>query len=341
MTAGRKIIYAFIAILLFFVILEIVLLLVGFSGRADDTTFVLNPEWDYPEYFLKDHDLFWRFRPNQIIKSDFFVEGEYHINNHGLRGPDFSREKTPGVYRIVCLGNSCTFGWRVGEQQVYARQLADMLKRSDPARKYEIINAGVTGYTSLQGLRFLRRDVLNWQPDLLVVSYGWNDHWAAAREIADKNQVLPSQWVLDIQNLLGRTRTYRWLKYLVFSIKNPPPAEFSRTNPVYRVGLADCRDNLQAIIDEAKSRGIDVALLTLPIAERADPRFKGVAEFHEKYNAIIRSLGSTDSVAVIDAAAAFSGRNNLFNQPRSDLKHYNANGHMIIASMIQKYILQR
>lgn len=333
----RKIIFTVVVVAAFFGCLEFSLRLIGFSKRADDTRFVLNPEWDYPEYFLKDRELLWRLRPDQIITSGFFVEGEYHINQHGLRGPDFSPRKSPGTSRIICLGNSCTFGWRVGEHDVYSRQAEAMLNEMAPGRRCKVINAGVTGYSSLQGLRFLHREVLGWQPDLLIVSYGWNDHWPAARGIADDNQQLPPQWVLDMQNLLGGTLTYRWLKYLVFSVKNPPPADFSRMNPVYRVGPEDFQNNLRGIVAAARDRNVPVVLLTAPIADRAGQQYAGLYAFHEKYNEIIRSFGGIDGVAVLDAAAEFDGRTGLFDNPEEDLKHYNVNGHKLIARMIAEY----
>ncbi len=337
----KKTIYAGLMIVSFFALLELCLCVVDFSGRADDTRFVLNPEWDYPEVFDKDHDLFWKFHPSQVIESDFFVEGEYHINSHRLRGPDFSEKKGPGVFRIVCLGNSCTFGWRIEEEQVFPRQLERMLANSLPGTTYEVINAGVTGYSSLQGLRFLKKEVLNWHPDLLVVSYGWNDHWAGAQDIADKDQRLPPQWVLDIQNLLGRTLTYRWLKYIVFSVKKPPPADFSRTRPVYRVGLDDFRENLARIVKESANRGIEVIFLTAPITSHPSPEHAGLYAYHAQYNEIIRSFTGTSGGFVVDAAARFLNNTGLFDRPEDDLKHYNANGHKLIAGMIADLIASR
>jgi lysophospholipase L1-like esterase len=255
-----------------------------------------------------------------------------------LRGPDFTPQKAPGTYRIICLGNSCTFGWRVREQEVYPRQTQAILEQRLPQESWEVINAGVTGYTSLQGLRFLRREVLRWQPDLLIINYCWNDHWAAAQDIADKDQRLPSQWILDLQNTFNCTYTYRWLKYLVFSLKKPPAADFSRDNPVYRVSAEDFRENLRRMITLATERKIPVLLLTAPIAERADPRFSGVRLYHDKYNGVIRSFSDTAGVFVLDAAAEFSRYTDLFDHPERDLKHYNANGHSIIARMIAEYI---
>jgi lysophospholipase L1-like esterase len=341
MKTASKIFYSITITVLFFVIIESALRLANFSGRPDDTRFILNPEWDYPEFFLKDHDLFWRFRSNQVIRSNFFVDGVYHINNHGLRGPAFAAKKPAGTQRIICIGNSCTFGWHVGEDEPYARQLEWALNAGRADSTFEVINGGVTGYSSLQGLRFLREYVLDWEPDVLVISYGWNDHWAAAQGIPDKDQKLPPQWVLNVQNLLGRTYTYRCLKYLVFSIKSPPPADFSRTHPVYRVSPEDFRINMGAMIAEAAARNIDVYLLTLPIASRTGDEYAGLYEFHERYNQIIRSYADIEGVQVIDAADRFRDHSAFFDNPELDLKHYNALGHKVIATMLADAIMHR
>lgn len=336
----RKAGYALVVILAFFSLLEGGLRLFGFSGRADDTRFVLNPEWDYPEFFLKDHELFWRFRPDQVITSDFFVEGEYHINSHGLRGPDFSAKKTPGTFRIICLGNSCTFGWQVGENDPFPRKLETKLREIAPNTHSQVINAGVTGYTTFQGLRFLRNEVLDWEADMLIVNYCWNDHWAGGQDIADKDQKMPAQWILDLQNAFGRTMTYRWLKFVIFSIRKPV-TEFSHTEPVYRVGLADYRSNLEAMIEMARSRGIPVVLLTSPIPPKKDFPPTMVHLFHEKYNEITRSFSGQRGVTILDVSAEFAKYEGLYEEPGTDPIHYNINGHNIITRMIADFLLTK
>ncbi len=333
--------YSSVTIVVVLLIVEGVLRIIQFGGRVDDSRFVLNPEWDYPEYFLKDHDLFWRFRPNQTITSDFFVEGKYQINNHGLRGPNFAAQKPPGLTRIVCLGNSCTFGWQVSGDNTYPRQLEHILNGGTESGNWQVINAGVTGYSSLQGLRFLREDVLNWEPDIIAISYGWNDQWAGAQDIADKDQDLPPQWILDIQNTLNRTMTYRWLKYVVYSITKPPAADFSRTNPVYRVDVVDFQQNIRKMIALAYEHDIDVYLMTTPIAPITDPSFEGVAEYHRRYNDALRDIRAQTGVPCLDVAAIMSGKQAYFNNPETDLKHYNSWGHKTIARMMAQAILSR
>jgi len=172
---------------------------------------------------------------------------------------------------------------------------------------------------------------------LLVVDYCWNDHWAGSHDLADKDQQLPAQWVLDVQNALGRTLTYRWLKYIIFSIRKQE-AEFSHTQPVYRVGPADYHENIGGIIATARTRNIPVILLTSPIPSLKDFPPANVHLFHEKYNEITRSFAGTSGVAMLDIAAEFAESGGLYNDPGYDPIHYNVNGHKIIARRIAEYI---
>ncbi len=48
-------------------------------------------------------------------------------NRHGFRGPDFPRERTPGVVRIACLGDSVTLGFFVDNDQTYPAYLRQLL----------------------------------------------------------------------------------------------------------------------------------------------------------------------------------------------------------------------
>ena len=69
--------------------------------------------------------------------------------------------------------------------------------------KYEVINAGIPGYTSLQGERFLKSDLLKLEPDIVPIMFAWNDHWAAASGIADKDQVRSSKVDNEITCQIG------------------------------------------------------------------------------------------------------------------------------------------
>lgn len=67
-----------------------------------------------------------------------------------LRGGDPSPAAAPGVFRILAVGDSVTFGWGLAEGESWPRRLeADLLARGHAV---EVVNAGVPGQ-GLEGMR--------------------------------------------------------------------------------------------------------------------------------------------------------------------------------------------
>src|SRR5204862_1220499 len=107
--------------------------------------------------------------------------------------------KQPGAVRIVCLGDSVTFGYRVPvvwpdkpteydpEWLPFPMLLEKQLRAANPNRQLDVITMAVPGYTSHQGLAWLRRDIDKLQPDLVVVSFGWND--ASLSDVPDREAI--------------------------------------------------------------------------------------------------------------------------------------------------------
>jgi lysophospholipase L1-like esterase len=111
---------------------------------------------------LGDRDLFWR-EPSDPSTA-------------GKRPGNFIRVGDPvppkgGKLRVITLGDSCTRLSRGGRP--YSVALEQML---DP-RRVEVFNASLPGYTSHQGLAWLEKQLLSWEPDLVIIYFGWNDHW--------------------------------------------------------------------------------------------------------------------------------------------------------------------
>lgn len=90
------------------------------------------------------------------------------INRLGLRGPDRDAAKPPGVFRVLVLGSSTTFGASVGDDETLAAQMERRLNAAGSGR-YEVWNGGVNSYGPAQmaalGDRLLARGA---SPDLIV-----------------------------------------------------------------------------------------------------------------------------------------------------------------------------
>ena len=98
------------------------------------------------------------------------------INEAGFRGGPLPGAKPPGVYRIVALGDSFTFGYGVRERQAYPARLARRLNARTGGRpRVEVVNLGVPGAGPLDYLWHLEHTGLALHPDLVVVGLFAND----------------------------------------------------------------------------------------------------------------------------------------------------------------------
>src|ERR1041385_7246326 len=125
------------------------------------------------------------------------------INSHGLRSPETTYEKTPGIFRILNLGDSVAMGWGTREEDTYGRQLEKLLNGQGGAqRRYEVINAGVPGWNLENELAYLQAEGLKYQPDLILLDLTTaNDIKGKSALLAD-NQPAPIKWL--------RSNTYFW-----------------------------------------------------------------------------------------------------------------------------------
>lgn len=330
LSVRRKLLFSVVTVLLVFAVLEGALRLIGFRAETNvermQFTFPID---DYnnnsPEPFLqRDKDLFWKPRPN--------VLGH---NSQGCYGPEFAAEKPEGVFRIVCLGDSCThFG-----PMSYPDILRAVLEKQAPG-KFEVINAGVIGYTSFQGLTLLDAKVLGWSPDLVTVYFGWNDHWLA-RGLEDKHQkeAAPSGAV----NALEGLRLFQLARMLKSGAK-------SERIDKMRVEPADYKDNLSRIHRRCGDQGAKVWFFTAPHAldigippyllssgEISDP--DKLIPLHQQYNSIVRNVAKTQQAKVIDLEAEMDqmDKNSLFIE---DHIHLSQQGRMYLAQRLFQSLQQ-
>ncbi len=97
------------------------------------------------------------------------------INGHGLRErPEIGPEKPAGEYRIVCIGDSFTFGWGVPEELGWVRLLEDELRRD--GGNVRTVNCGAAGALCVDEYEAgLRHRFGAYGPDAVVVTIYLND----------------------------------------------------------------------------------------------------------------------------------------------------------------------
>jgi len=200
---------------------------------------------------------------------------------------------------IAFLGDSCT------DYSRYPELLLEELARRRPEARWTGVNLGTAGWSTFQGLRQLRRDVLPLRPRVVTLYFGWNDHWIGFG--------LPDA---EVASLLRRTGS-RWQGLRLVQLGEKAYVAAHRSDDNRRVPLPEFRRNLHDMIRLAKSHGIEPVLITAPAShERGrEPRYlKGVwihrlqdvVPLHQAYVEAVRSVAREDRAALCDLARDFA-----------------------------------
>ncbi len=98
------------------------------------------------------------------------------VNSLGYRGEEIAQPKPSGVYRIVALGGSTTYGLFLDEWWLtYPGQLQSMLRSDYGYEHVEVINAGVPQYSTWESAVNLLLRVPDLAPDMVIVYHAIND----------------------------------------------------------------------------------------------------------------------------------------------------------------------
>jgi len=235
------------------------------------------------------------FRPSCV---GVLANTPLRTNSLGLRGPEVRDDDSR---RILALGDSCTWGWRVEEQQSYPAVLQQLLDERYGTGSYQVINAGFPGNTSYQGLRYLRERGLALRPWLVIADYGFNDITRSgdvAALIAQQARYMP---VLELDDyLLDNSRTYKWLRWHIAGGQTPKLR-------AHRVDPERYAIYMTSIVELAAEQGAKT--IFLDFLQRGDPYKKAMA----------------------DIAAAKGMPLITYQGPRLDLVHPTAEGYRALA----------
>jgi lysophospholipase L1-like esterase/tetratricopeptide (TPR) repeat protein len=224
----------------------------------------------------------------------------YAIDAHGYRTPPFSDEKPPGVFRVITTGDSCTFGLSTLETQHWSAVLRRALQGlCGDLRPVEVVDAGITGYSTLQNRLQVERDLLRLQPDLLVwLVTGANDT-SLVEGLGDAEQ---SEALRSPLRALARLRVARLLGLGRFGWRGlSPNAEPGSTTARPRVTLDEAVDNLRAVAGWLPGRLLVGLYPPLPVYAQAP----AVAELFARALATSDALGLpvVDLRPAVDAVA--------------------------------------
>ena len=123
---------------------------------------------------VSDPKLSFAHEPNS---HGFFMGQDVKINSQGLRDYEYPLAKPPGVYRILLLGDSTTFGWGVSLSDTTAKILERELNAEHVPgyERFEVLNGGVGNYDTVQEVTYYKTRGRYFHPDLVILVYFIND----------------------------------------------------------------------------------------------------------------------------------------------------------------------
>lgn len=309
------------------------------------------PRRETTSIFVRDRELGWRLRPRAI---DNWGGVEVHINERGFRGPVVPYERTPGTRRVLYLGDSVTFGYRVARWEDTFPHVADSIVAVRDSIPVETVNLAVEGYSQWQQAIVLEKEGARYRPDLVVLGFVLNDvtemfhltRFGGAEEGFQMRHAAAS-WiervfessaiVYEIQNVVREVKAKRRLgedvrlgaiKQQALDVetlmKRPDQAN---VKTAWGFALAD----LQKIADQCVALEIPLLVVAFPFAvQLSDPEALAAPQRVLASYAHARGIPVVDLLPSLSTIARERGADSLF----IDEDHLSVEGHRIVAGLI-------
>jgi lysophospholipase L1-like esterase len=291
----------------------------------------------------RDLPLRWRFSPSDTR------------NSLGLRNREVVKKKA-GTYRILFLGDSLVWSGETNSGKLYTevleRRLNSLSQNNSDA--YEVINAGVPGYTTYQELEFLKIYGLDMEPDLVILGFVFNDlykylHRPTKHGLLD---IDPTQSLhqFDTNSPLGSIFARSYLahqivmrcKILWSLILKKPLYPFEQRGDFYLAWKNYGWLNVQKLIGEMQDllakKGILFLVIVFPVSDQVNAQYLSLdKEFVLFPQKMIETICNKYKIPVLDITDSIyiNGGVNLFR----DYLHLNAKGNDVVAYELEVYLL--
>lgn len=277
MTIGRKIIMSITVTVIFFVLLEGVLALVGvrtesFSG-------------DPYVGFSSTSPLFVETTGGGGVTEMVTAENKLSLFN-----PQRFPARKGDAVRVFCVGGSTTFGRPYDDSTSFCGWLRELLPVADPGRRWEVVNAGGVSYASYR-VALLMEELIEYEPDFFIVYSGHNEF--LERRTYSSIIAMPKA-VRGLGSVASKTRIWTAMSSAVQKFSQSPsapetnpdilneevttlldsaigPSAYTRDDELAEKVLQHFRYNLSRMVDIAASVGAETIFIT-PASNLRDSR---------------------------------------------------------------------
>ncbi len=310
-----------------------------------------------PLYVSPERDRFWKYDPllgwaHQPGQEGVFETPQFstnvRINKNGLRDREHSYERQDDNKRILVLGDSFAWGYGVEEPERFSQQLEKSIGA-------EVINAGVSGYSTDQELLWYRNEGIKYETDLVIVEMAGNDIgdndrqlvstiYYKPRFVIEAGQLVPVGYPVPKTSLQGKfIYTVSQRSALAYFLIQ---RYFDLLAGYEKVKVNSAQTTSAGTVVSAKSEPFKLTIALLDeirnIAESRKAKFMIVttdrwwnSSSSETYKDFIHSL-ETEGFLVLDVESMPGFDPEVMLIP--DDGHWSSEGHEFVASQIKAFI---
>ncbi len=191
----------------------------------------------FNDVFRYDDARFWRNREGMHgvrILGDLFgrpIDFQVNTDACGMRVTQEAPCAERDAIRVLALGDSCTFGFGVNDDDAWPNKLQQLLNAKSEGHCFKVFNAGVPAYTSFQCLQYLRNEGLALKPRVVIAQFWINDSmsWGFG-DYHILKQLHPPLLI----RMLSKSQFFHLLQAILYGLLSPDrarllPDEFERT----------------------------------------------------------------------------------------------------------------
>ena len=267
---------------------------------------------------------------------------DYHAL-HSFRGRSFSLQKPARTVRVLALGGSSTWGYRIPAESGgdYPAQLERRLNTPNgnhaSRASVQVINGAFVGATGTRLYHLLRDSLADFSPDIVTLSLTFNDSSSCTLGDEDGYYDMISapgyerSWWQDWKLSRDYARAQTTLKTLVTEVRGKDPRSTTElwsalgmtTSPPERFAAI-----LRRFAELARERHFQLVLIKEPVVGPQRLIWK------DEFYAAIDQVAAEYQLPVVDPAAALAdaGGDSLF----MDTVHPTREGNKVIADELEK-----
>jgi lysophospholipase L1-like esterase len=278
------------------------------------------------------------------------------LNSLGLKNREIGTK--PGHrFRILYLGDSLVWSGETSSGELYTQIIERTLNKDFGRGKgdFEVINAGVPGFTTYQELEFLKEYGLDMQPDLVVLGFVFNDVYYKYLSKPEKGKLLGRDPDIQLHrfnthSLVGRMFARSYLAHrllyaldvLIKKIRGYKYFPFEYRTDFYLAwkdyGWDETRTLIGEMNDLLKEKNIPLFVVIYPISDQVDDKYLKIDRDYVLYpQKRIRDICNVYNIQFLDLTGPLyeNGGTSLF----KDYLHLNDRGNDIVAAEVTNYLI--